>query len=322
MNHYMIVLAITQTKTMSNVTASEGIVVLPNDPDYLGLCAIIIVAIQTICFIIAATLKFDKLNDLVGGSNFVILAWLTFALAQTYHARQILVSICVTVWGLRLSLFLFYRILKTGEDWRFNDLRVNPAKLSVFWILQAIWVFGTGLPVYIVNSPRTNQGSQDLQPLDYVGLAVFVVGFLSEVIADQQKNSFRNNTANKGKPCTAGLWSWSRHPNYFGEITLWWGIFMMCASAFEGWHWASVESPVVISILLLFVSGIPMLEQNAAKRYAEDPSFWEYRRSTSPVIPMPASVYALLPKPMQFLCCCECPCYRAPPDVEKEPITP
>ncbi|XP_050397958.1 uncharacterized protein LOC126815898 [Patella vulgata] len=279
------------------------------DENHLAICAIVTVAMQFSFFLIACTCKFDKVTDFAGGTNFVVLAVLTFFLPQTYGTRQIYVTVFVVVWGLRLSGYLLYRIIKIGEDKRFDDKRDNCLAFAGFWVFQAVWVFTVSLPVIFVNAPASALRNTNFTPQDGVGIALFIIGLLSETVADIQKFNFRNNPDNKGKWCAVGLWKLSRHPNYFGEITLWLGLFIISTSILVNGQWAAVLSPLFTMAILLFLSGIPLLEKKADERYRKQESYIVYKNRTSPLIPLPPPIYAILPNPFKCLCCCELPLY-------------
>ena len=153
---------------------------------------------------------------------------------------------------MRLSGYLLYRIIKTGKDERFDDKnRGFSLEFAAFWLFQAIWVMAVSSPVVLVNSQC--QISNDMAPLDaqdWVGFAIFVAGLLAEAISDQQKFNFRSNPANKGKWCEVGLWKYSRHPNYFAEIVLWWGMFIICSRIyfFDHNYYATILGPIFITM--------------------------------------------------------------------------
>jgi len=282
------------------------------DTNNLSICAIVTVAMQFSFFLVACTCKFDKVTDFAGGTNFVVLAVLTMVLAGTYQWRQIVATVCVVAWGLRLSGYLLYRIIKIGEDDRFDDKRSDPLKFAGFWIFQAVWVFTVSLPVIFVNAPSsaTVLSEDAVTPMDIVGLAFFAIGLLIETISDQQKFSFRNDPANKGKWCEVGLWKISRHPNYFGEISLWIGLFILSTSICIGGQWAGVLSPLFTASILLFLSGIPLLEKKSDERHRMKESYLEFKKKTSPLIPLPTSLYAVLPNFIKGIFCCEFPFYN------------
>ncbi|XP_065670417.1 uncharacterized protein LOC100206053 [Hydra vulgaris] len=269
--------------------------------------ALVTIGIQFSFFIVAATCKFDKVTDFAGGSNFIILNVLTFFLSNTYYKRQIAIFVLVLLWGFRLTGYLFYRILKIGEDKRFDDKRQDPVKFAVFWILQAIWVFTVSLPVIYINAPKLDQ---NLQVTDYVGFFIFLLGLLIEAVSDQQKFSFRNNPSNKGLWCNAGLWSWSRHPNYFGEILVWWGSFIISIAVIrENKLWTSIMSPLVTMLLLLFVSGVPLLEKTADEKFHLNTDYVSYKLQTSPLILCPPFLYSRMNRILKLIFCFEFPFY-------------
>ena len=187
---------------------------------------------------------------------------------QAYTPRQIVLTVLVTLWGIRLALYLLIRMLKIGKDERYNQVRENPLKFLIFWIFQIVWVFTVSLPVMFVNSPvaPSNVG---FGPTDYVGAFLFAVGVTIELIADTHKFVFRNDPANKGRWMDRGLWRMSRHPNYLGEIMLWWGAFVMSIAILSGGRWAAIVSPVFIIVLLVFGTGIPLLERNSDRKYGQ-----------------------------------------------------
>lgn len=259
---------------------------------YLGVTAIVTALYQFSFFVIAAGFKIDKVTDFAGTTNFVVLAVLTLILNGTYQYRQLVLTTFVLFWGIRLGFFLLFRILSWGEDHRFDDKRNNLLRFAVFWFLQGVWVWTVSLPVTVVNGSSKNPA---FGVRDYVGWAMWGVGLAIEAIADQSKLNFKNSISNKGRWCDVGLWSWSRHPNYFGEMLLWWGIFVAATPVLSGGQWAVITGPILLSCLLLFVSGIPLLEISADKKHRSNPEYLHYKNTTSPLIPLPPAVYGILP---------------------------
>ncbi|XP_077983012.1 uncharacterized protein LOC144437856 [Glandiceps talaboti] len=286
------------------------------DSDNLALCAVLTVCMQLIFFGIAAIFKFDKVTDFAGGSNFVVIAIITFFLAQVrqqeykYAVRQIVVTVYVCVWGIRLSAYLLYRMIKIGEEQRCDNRWNNLCTFVGFWTFQAIWVYTVSLTVMFVNSPRSDTGNSFIAT-DYVGSVFFIFGFIIEALADHQKFAFRQNHDNDGKWCDSGLWQYSRHPNYLGEMLAWWGIFIISTSILTGYQWVAVLSPIFVTFMLLFLSGIPLLEKNADTRYGSLQSYKTYKGRTSPLMLFPASLYATFPWWMKCICCCEFPFYTS-----------
>lgn len=296
------------------------------DTNNLAICAIVTVAMQFSFFLVACTCKFDKVTDFAGGTNFVVLGLLTFFLAETYQWRQIMVTVFITVWGLRLSGYLLYRIIKIGEDKRFDDKRENCLAFAGFWIFQAFWVFTVSLPVIFVNAPDSATfltPSDAWTPQDIIGAILFVTGLLIETFADFQKFGFRNDPANKGKWCDKGVWKVSRHPNYFGEIIIWIGMFIISTSICVDGKWAGVLSPLFTMAILLFLSGIPLLEKKSDERYRKNEEYLQYKNRTSPLVPLPPPCYGCLPRAFKCLCCCEFPLYNyLDPEDERISIKP
>ncbi|KAK1287304.1 hypothetical protein QJS10_CPB19g01826 [Acorus calamus] len=262
------------------------------DSHFLALTAIVTVCYQFTFFIITALFKFDKVTDFAGSTNFIILGVLTLVVKGTWHARQVILTSFVVIWGLRLGIFLLMRILQWGEDHRFDEMRGNIGKLSVFWTFQAVWVWTVSLPVTVVNASDRNP---PIQPQEIVGWIIWVVGLIIESTADQQKLSFKNSPSNRGKWCTVGIWKFSRHPNYFGEIFLWWGVFLASTPVLKGAEWLVIFGPIFLTFLLLFVSGIPLLEDSADKKFGTMVEYQIYKKTTSPLIPLPLLVYGNLP---------------------------
>nr|XP_043640181.1 uncharacterized protein LOC122611254 isoform X1 [Erigeron canadensis] len=277
------------------------------DDHFLALTAIVTFGYQLSFFIVTALLKFDKVTDFAGSTNFVIIALLTLIVKGSWHFRQVVLSFLVVVWGLRLGLFLLMRILNWGEDRRFDEMRANLGKLAVFWIFQAIWVWTVSLPVTVVNATDSNPG---LKAQDIIGWIMWSVGISIEATADQQKLTFKNSPENRGKWCDVGLWGYSRHPNYFGEIFLWWGIFVASTPVLEGAEWLVVLGPLFLTLLLLFISGIPLLEESGDKKYGNVAGYRQYKKTTSPLVPLPPVVYGTLPSWFKVAFLFEFPLYN------------
>ncbi|PXF40846.1 hypothetical protein BWQ96_09436 [Gracilariopsis chorda] len=265
----------------------------PLDDRLLALTAIVTVAFQLSFFLITYALRFDKVTDFAGTTNFLLLAVITLTVGGAYKPRQIVLSTCVFVWGVRLCAFLLYRILLWGEDRRFDDKRNNVARLAAFWILQAVWVWTVSLPITIVNSKEV---SKPLNALDYVGWGIFALAALLEAVADQQKLNFKNTPQSRGRWTDVGVWKWSRHPNFFAEMTVWWGLFLSSINDLRGAEFAAIASPIFITLLLLFVSGIPILEKSWDEKYGRKDGYAEWKNMTSVLIPIPPSLYVGIPK--------------------------
>lgn len=284
----------------------------------LILTALVTAGFQFVFFIITAVFKFDKVTDFAGGSNFVLDAIITYFVFGRYSASQTVFTLLVIAWGIRLAIFLLTRILMWGEDRRFDDKRNSPARLLVFWTLQAIWVFTVSLPLTLVNSTGSEL-ALEIQPQEYIGWVLMVIGLTIETTADFQKLFYKKKESKKW--CDVGLWKYSRHPNYFGEILFWWSAFLASTGPLSQTSYSymisvSILSPLVITLLLLFVSGMPLLERPADRRFKADPDLRElyqiYKSETSPLIPLPPALYRALPQPLKLVFLLELPLYNVP----------
>lgn len=200
--------------------------------------------------------------------------------------RHLVVAAVVVIWALRLGSFLFGRIRKVGKDGRFDALKKSALRFLIPWTLQGLWV---SLTLAAALAVLTTPAEVPFGIFGMVGLGVWVVGFGFEVVADAQKSAFKNNAANAGKFIQSGLWRFSRHPNYFGEIVLWVGVAVMAWPTFEGWRYVGLISPVFVTLLLTKVSGIPMLEERADEKWGGEDEYERYKRRTSVLVPLPPS---------------------------------
>lgn len=249
--------------------------------------ALFTVAVQWIAFLHAGGILFnnertEKYYDFMGSVTFLLTLILSLSLSHSHITiRQIILSALVGIWTMRLGYFLFTRIHNNnGIDSRFTQIKANNFRFFMTWNLQGFWVFFSLIPIFVVNHTSNDK---NLHLLDYVGVGVWIFGLLFEATADAQKSKFRSNPANKEKFIACGLWKISRHPNYFGEITLWLGVAL---SAFAGSHSYSVFiSPILSALLLIFVSGIPLLELKADEKFGKDPEYQIYKKNTPVLFP-------------------------------------
>jgi len=239
------------------------------------------VGIQWVGWAISAYFHTEKFYDLTGSATFLLISQLSYN-RSIMSRRQSIQSWMVFAWACRLGTFLFIRVLKEGGDKRFDKARDSPAVLFKFWTLQGLWVFVTLLPTLILNAERRDP---PLGRQDYIGWSMWVIGFLMETVADAHKSYFRADPANKGKFIQSGLWTISRHPNYFGEILLWFGLYVSSSTTFKGLQYLAVLSPVFVMLLITKVSGIPLLEAAAQKRWGNDPDYKKYVENTPVLIP-------------------------------------
>lgn len=247
------------------------------------LSAVAAVAVNGIFFAFAAVRKTDVVTDLSYSLSFALVSAVLILRNLGAPSAALAPAALTLLWAARLGSYLFGRIIKIKVDHRFDDKRDDPLKFASFWSLQAVAVFVILLPV--VASIASPVSPRSFGPFEVAGLLMWLGGFVIEVEADSQKSAFKKS----GKPgvITTGLWAWSRHPNYFGEALLWWGLFVYVVPALTGLLWISVLGPVFITVLLLFVSGIPLLEKSADAKYGSDPVYQEYKSRTSVFIPWP-----------------------------------
>ena len=245
-----------------------------------AIALLVILILTKLLWLLSLRLEDSSIVDIFWGSGFVVLAWVYFALSPDGSpSRKALLLALVTLWGLRLSIHILRRNWGKPEDFRYQTWRKEAGK-SWWWqsLLRVFWLQGALL--WIISAPllTAQQSPQGLTFLDYVGVAVWLVGFYFEAVGDAQLARFKANPANKGKVLDSGVWGLTRHPNYFGDAAQWWGFFLIAAAA-GGW-W-TVFSPLLMTVLLLRVSGVALLEKSLETR----PGYREYIERTSPFIP-------------------------------------
>ena len=238
---------------------------------------LLIFSIQWISFIPAYIFQTEKFFDLTGS-----ITYLTTVLAALYItdsgkiADYVIVS-CVVIWAIRLGSFLFMRIHKAGEDSRFREIKTNFTRFFMTWTLQGMWV---SMCLLCVLTALSSYSGIIMNNVFYIGLLIFVIGFIIEVIADHQKTVFRKDINNKDKFISTGLWSYSRHPNYFGEILLWFGVAIMSFSSLQDLQYLTLISPIFVYVLLVYISGIRILENQGDKKWGHLDSYKEYLKNT------------------------------------------
>lgn len=233
-------------------------------------------------FLIAFALKSDKLTDASYAISFIALALAIYNHSAANPYVVIGVSLVCT-WALRIGAFLLYRVVKTGKDSRFDGVREHFWKFGKFWLGQALTVWLLLIPLALAS-----RHASDWSALSIVGFFICVGGIALEATADLQKYKFSHNPTNKDKWITDGVWNYSRHPNYFGEMSVWVGMYVLLVSSLSGGELAlALISPLWIICLLLFVSGIPILEKYADKKWGSNASYQAYKRQTSVLIPLP-----------------------------------
>ena len=250
-----------------------------------ALAVVLAFIIQWLAFIPAFILQTEKFFDITGSITYIIVTLLAVLLGGRGDWRAFLLLALVVVWAARLGSFLFKRIHRSGKDERFDDIKPSFARFLMTWTLQGLWVSFT---LAAALAAITSQVKKGLDAFALAGLLVWIAGFAIEAVADQQKNAFRANPDNKGRFIRNGLWAWSRHPNYFGEIVLWVGVAVIALPVLRGWQWLTLISPVFVFFLLTRVSGIPMLEKRADEKWGGQPDYEAYKAGTSILVPLPS----------------------------------
>lgn len=224
-------------------------------------------------FIVSRVLRRNDVADIAWGLGFILIVWLAGLLAG-FSSKAVLVNSLITVWGWRLARHIYLRNRVKKEDFRYKKFQ-RQSYLRVYMV-QGILLFIIALPAVYVNLSGAR-----LFWVDFIGAGIWLFGFIFEAVADKQLAKFIGQPQNKGKLMTAGLWQYSRHPNYFGEVVQWWGIYLIALFVTGGW--VTIIGPLTITSLILFVSGVPLLE----KKYAGRPDWEDYKRRTSPFLPLP-----------------------------------
>lgn len=259
---------------------------LINDVPVIYYCIAISYLIHWIVFIPSYLQKTEKFYDFTG-----MIAYLSIIGFALYHKKQILgtidfdsmlIGILISVWTLRLGMFLFYRVFKVGEDDRFEAVKTSASRFFIWFTVSGLWVSLTSIAAINILTTKIDHNNYYFV---YLGALVWLFGFLFEVISDYQKMKFKNIPDNKNKFIDTGLWSLSRHPNYFGEIILWIGIFIITLPSISGIDYITIISPIFVYFLLNKISGINLLEVKAQKRWGDLESYKTYRSKTPQLIP-------------------------------------
>ena len=277
------ILAIIAFSAALAVAGNQGSVVFSGLPLFI-ICASVGFMLHWLAFIPAFAYQTEHYFDLIGSASYIGTVILTVALHPGMDTRGLIISVMIAVWAVRLGSFLFARVKKAGKDRRFNEIKTRFFLYMFTWTLGGAWVFIT-MAAGLAAMTSTTQQAVGI-PF-FIGTTLWVLGFGLEVVADSQKTSFRRQAANAEKFITTGLWQYSRHPNYFGEIILWLGIAVMSAPVLVGWQLAALISPVFVFFLLTKVSGIPMLEKSGLERWGSDPKYQRYISITSSLVPLP-----------------------------------
>jgi len=255
--------------------------------NYFVTLALILFLYMSLWFVLSLVKKRNDVADVAWGLGFVLLVWVSFFGGGVESSRGILVGLLVSIWGIRLAWHIHARNKGRAEDYRYAKWREEWGKWFYLrsymqvYLLQGILLFLIVLPILLINKSI----STGLNYLDFIGVAVWLVGFIFESVGDAQLARFIKDKNNKGKLMQSGLWRYTRHPNYFGEVTMWWGIGIIALSVPNGIY--GIIGPLTITFLILKVSGIPMLE----KKMEENTEFVEYKKRTSIFFPLPPKSY-------------------------------
>ncbi len=255
--------------------ASQGSLVYAGLPVF-ALCIIFTFAVQWVAFVPAFILQTEHFYDLTGALTYLSVVAIAFLLGNM-DPRSVLLGVLVSIWAIRLGSFLFARVRRDGFDRRFHSIKPHFATFLMTWTLQGLWV---SITLACGLAAMTSIITTSIGAFAIVGSFVWLAGFAIEVIADREKKAFRADAANKGRFISSGLWAWSRHPNYLGEIVIWIGIAIIALPALSSWQLVTLISPVFVYVLLTRISGARMLELRADKQWGDDPEYQAYKART------------------------------------------
>ena len=242
-----------------------------------ALCVGIAFLMQWMAFVPAYLAQTEKYFDLMGGLTYIATVAVAFGLSGNFDLRSWVLFAMVLIWAGRLASFLFRRVRRSGKDGRFDELKTSFWRFLGAWTLQGMWVTFTSAAAW---AAITSSSVRAADPWLVCGALVWLVGFGIEAVADWQKKRFTENEKNRGEFIQEGLWAYSRHPNYLGEIVLWAGVALVAIPVLEGWQWLSLSSPFFVAILLIRVSGIPLLEKRADEKWGGREDYERYKRET------------------------------------------
>ena len=243
------------------------------------LAIILVIMLNLAGFFYAWLRQSDHLTDAIYSISFIAIVGAMWN--PEWNGLQIACAILVVVWALRLGMYLYMRINHMGKDQRFDSIRPNLGSLMGFWLLQTMSILLIALPVMFALSASV----PSVNGMTFAGFLISAAGIVIESIADRQKFIFKADPENAGKFMASGIWSRIRHPNYSGEILMWAGVFLLSVTALSGWQWIAIASPVWVFVLLRYISGVPLLEQKAAKKYGSQVSYQEYLARSGRFLP-------------------------------------
>jgi steroid 5-alpha reductase family enzyme len=258
-----------------------------------GLAVGLAFLIQWLAFIPAYLLQSERFFDLTGGLTYIAVTTMAVLLGPAIDGRAIVLLVVVVAWAARLGAYLFRRIHRAGKDARFDEIKPSFVRFLNTWTLQGLWV---SLTLAAALAAITTTVRKDLELVGLAGCLVWCAGFAMEATADLQKSRFRADPQNEGRFIATGLWSWSRHPNYFGEIVLWIGVALIALPVLRGWQWVTLISPLFVILLLTRVSGVPLLEKSADRRWGGQDDYEAYKRCTPVLVPLPRAALRQRPR--------------------------
>ena len=276
------ILACLALGTIMALAGSPGSITFNGLPSF-ALAASIGFILHWLIFIPSYIYQTEHYFDLIGSISYISIVLFTFLALNNLDVRSILIGLLIMVWAVRLGSFLFIRVKRDGKDNRFTVMKTKFWWFLFTWTIGGLWVFIT------MAAGLAAMTSAKVVPLGWfalIGIFLWLEGFLVEVVADHQKTRFRSKKENQGRFINEGLWSFSRHPNYYGEITLWLGIAFIAFPVLQGWQLLTLISPIFVYILLTRISGVTMLERRADKKWGDDPEYQLYKETTSSLIPM------------------------------------
>lgn len=250
--------------------------------ELLLVSALVCLALMGLAWVVSLIIRDASIVDMIWGFGFVAVSWATYLAAEQPGPRSLLLTMMVTIWGTRLSGYLVWRNLGKPEDYRYQEMRRKAPRL--FWLISLFQVFLLqGALIWLISFPvvATQVDHEVLGWLDVVAVLVWVVGLFFESVGDVQLARFKSRPENEGRVMDRGLWRYTRHPNYFGDFMVWWGHYLV---ALAGGAWWTIFSPLLMSVLLLRVSGVAMLERTISKRR---PEYEDYARRTNAFFPGP-----------------------------------
>ncbi len=264
------------------LAGSQGSLLVFGNIPLFALCIAIAFMIQWVAYVPSFIARTEKFYDLTGSLTYTTVILTALILSSRFDVQSLVLTVLVLVWTFRLGYFLFRRVMRAGEDTRFREIRESASRFLLAWTLQGLWVsFTAAAALASITSGRPGE----FGAFGIAGLGVWLLGFGFEAVADFQKSRFTGDPANRERFINTGLWSLSRHPNYFGEIVIWTGIAIIAFPSLQGWTLVTLISPVFVAILITQISGVPLLEKFADEKWGGQKNYEEYKKSTPVLIP-------------------------------------